>query len=377
MAKKQGGWRNKPGSPVRGGRRPGQEGAGWTKRKDRTQERSVLRHRVKLAAGMLVVAGLVVGFLVYLMHKPMRTPLLAVVVTEYDAPIPPNAWAVEDVERLAELDDEEILKYVRCRWESKEQGLRQLRKQLDAMQPGGPGKDVVVVYLSMHGVLDGDSRPCLLPPGASRSDSRQWLPLAELIDHLFVAEGERTLPDETKKLLVLDANRMDANWDLGLLVNGFADRLPAVLTDAKVPNLTILNSAGSGQIGWAAPELGGSVFGYFFWQGLKGAADAEGTGNADTIVSLSELHAYLEAHVGQWVTENRFDRQEPLLVAGDEDWELVYAQSSEQTVIPEPPEADTGRWEAVARLWDRHQQLKQRIPYRHDPLGWEEFQHGL
>ncbi len=375
--KKQGGWRNKPGSSVRGGRRSGQEGAGWTKRKDRTQQRSVMRHRVKLAAGVLVAAGLVVGFLVYLMHKPMRTPLLAVVVTEYDAPIPPNAWAVEDVERLAELDDEEILKYVRCRWESKEQGLRQLRKQLDAMQPGGPGKDVVVVYLSMHGVLDGDSRPCLLPPGASRSDSRQWLPLAELIDHLFVAEGERTLPDETKKLLVLDANRMDANWDLGLLVNGFADRLPAVLTDAKVPNLTILNSAGSGQIGWAAPELGGSVFGYFFWQGLKGAADAEGTGNADTIVSLGELHAYLKAHVGQWVTENRFDRQEPLLVAGDEDWELVYAQSSEQTAIPEAPEADTGRWEEVARLWDRHHQLKQRIPYRHDPLGWEEFQHGL
>ena len=95
------------------------------------------------------------------------------------------------------------------------------------------------------------------------------------------------------------------------------DASQATVQAAGIPNLCVINSSSPGQIGWAAPELGGSAFGYFFAQGLKGAADVEETGNGDRVVSLSELYEYLKTHVAQWVGENRADSQQPTSSASD------------------------------------------------------------
>ncbi len=350
---------------------------GWTQRTDRTYERAALRYRLKIAAWLALALLLVAGFVVWLVWTPLRTPFLVATVTNYGPPISPNAWAREDVERFHGLDQAEVLKCSEVPWESSETGVRELRRQLDSAPPGGPDKNLVIVYLSMHGAVNAAGEPCLLPPGASASDSSQWLRVRELLDDLFGQGQTGSRGDKVRKLLVLDANRMDANWRLGLLYNGFADRLPLVVEEANIPNLVVLSSAGPGQIGWAAPELTGSVFGYFFWQGLKGAADVEKTGNGDRIVSLRELYDYLQAHVGQWVRENRSDIQRPLLLPDTVDFPLVHARSRDTTVLPEPEPARDARWSEVSALWQLHEQLRRQVPDRWNPLGWAECQHKL
>ena len=138
----------------------------------------------------------------------------------------------------------------------------------------------------------------------------------------------------------------------------------------------MLNSTGPGQIGWAAPELKGSVFGYFLWQGLNGAADVEPSGNRDKVVSLQELLRYLKAYVGQWVTENRADVQEPMLLPADADFPVVFRHSSQPTTVPAPGDADP-RWQQIAALWEKHAELRQKAPHRFQPVAWEEFQQKL
>ena len=248
---------------------------GWAQRKDHGPQHAILWRRVKVAAWSLLSAALIVGFIVKLLFTPTRTPLLAVVVTAYDAPFPPNAWAREDFAGISRLDREEVLKCFEIAWETKEQGLRELCRRLDAAKPGGPGKDTVILYFSMHGAVDAEGQPWLLPPAAFPSDRSGWLSVRELLERLFLEKRPGKLSDRVHKLVVFDAARFDSAWPLGVLYNGFADRLPGVVEDAAVPNLAVLTSAGPGQIGHAAPELRGSVFGYFFWRGLRGAADED------------------------------------------------------------------------------------------------------
>ena len=369
--------RGSSGSGQASSRSSGDRRRAWAQRADRTYERAALRYRFKVAAWLALALLLVAGFVVWLVWTPLRTPFLVATITNYGAPIAPNGWAREDVERFHGLDEAEVLKCSEVPWESSESGLRELRRQLDLASPGGPDKNVVIIYLSMHGVVNEAGEPCLLPPGASASDTSQWLRVRELLAGLFGPDRTGSRGDKVRKLLVLDAHRMDVNWRLGLLYNGFADRLPQVVEEANVPNLVVLNSAGPGQLGWAAPELAGSVFGYFFSQGLKGAADVEKTGNGDRIVSLHELYEYLRAHVGQWVRENRSDVQSPVLLADTADFPLVHARSRDETALPEPETARDARWGDVAALWQRHEQLRGKVPYRWNPLGWEECQHKL
>ena len=67
-----------------------------------------------------------------------------------------------------------------------------------------------------------------------------------------------------RKLVILDYNRMDANWGLGLLYNGFADDSMPPASGATSSRLVLLNSTSPGQIGWTSPEqLQGSAFGYY------------------------------------------------------------------------------------------------------------------
>jgi hypothetical protein len=369
-----------PGKSWRGGKGPvpsERAKGGWTKKTDRTYEHAAARHRLKIAVWSLLLVALVAGFIIWLIWTPMRTPFLLAAVTDYAAPILPNAWASEDIQRFLALDKAEVLKCSEVAWQTKEQGLHQLCQELDSAKPGGPHRDLVIVYLSMHGAVDGSGEPCLLPPGAAPLECGDWLRVRDLLDELFVKDRPGKQPAGVKKLLVFDANRMDANWRLGMLYNAFADRLRAVVEEAAIPNLIVLNSASPGQIGWAAPELGGSAFGYFFWQGLKGAADVEEMGNGDRIVSLQELNDYLGAHVAQWVKENRADIQQPMLLAQQADWPLVYAQSKEKTSMPDPSRQDDPRWKDVASYWLVHDQLRQKALYRWNPLGWEEFQQKL
>ncbi|HEY5312693.1 MAG TPA: hypothetical protein VIK18_09235, partial [Pirellulales bacterium] len=347
----------------------------WTRQQDQKQRGNLLRHRLKIAGWSLLAAGLIAAVLAVALFFPKKTPVIAAAVTDYALPLPPNTWVRDDLDRLATLDRRSLsLTELSDQWSTKERGLRSLAAQMAKTSPGGPKRDVVIIYLAMHGTVNAAAEPCLLPAGASPLDESSWLTVRELLQTL----KDQPLPPATKKLLVLDASRMDANWGIGLLYNGFAERLQAVVDDVQVPNLAILNSAGPGQIGRCSEFLNGSVFGYFFWRGLRSAADSEQGGNDNGRVSVRELHHYLKSQVGRWALANRQDVQEPMLVvpaAQQLDFDLAWNEPESVDPVAEPPGESGG--DPVAALWQRHRALQQgNVPRRH-PLGWQNFEHKL
>ena len=64
--------------------------------------------------------GLVAYLIYWLIPWPVRPPLLIATVTQYDYPLPPNAWAEEDQGLLLGLDGNQ--KIVRCSLEKDGKG---------------------------------------------------------------------------------------------------------------------------------------------------------------------------------------------------------------------------------------------------------------
>ncbi len=243
----------------------------WWKSQHSDQGRQ-MSYRARLAIWTALLAILIAAFVWVLPQWERTVPLVALRFTDYESEfLPPNAWAAEDLERFADQFDPSSSHAnvaAQCNpWSAitADAALVQLGEAIEDAQPGGPNKDVILVYLTAHGVVDSSGRPCLLLGFSDPTDEQTWLPMSQVLD-----EVSKHHPRQ-KKLLVLDCNRMLVNWSCGLLYNSFADGLEALVSDRKAPNnLAVLNSTSPGQFAWAAPELGGSAFGYFFFQGLRG-----------------------------------------------------------------------------------------------------------
>ncbi len=89
------------------------------------------------------------------------------------------------------------------------------------------------------------------------------------LEKILKKKIEENLSASNKKVVFLDCNRIDMAWNLGILHNGFADHLDAVVRkvneDAGNNNLIVFNSTGGSQVGWSLPERKDSVFAYFVW----------------------------------------------------------------------------------------------------------------
>ncbi|HKD37809.1 MAG TPA: vWA domain-containing protein [Pirellulales bacterium] len=350
-----------------------------TQPQERMQKRDVWR-RLRLGAFLLLFVGLLALFVYQLWFRPIQTPFVAITAPTYGFSIPPNAFAQEDLQGLADLNDQSIeLLDTTSAWRSTESGLAAFDRQLHAASKLGSKTGAVIIYVSMHGVVDGAGQPALIPPGGSPLRSDTWLKLGDLLERI---KAER-LPESWHKLLVLDCNRLSVNWRIGLLANGFADRLPEVVAAHPIPNLVILNSTSPGEQAWSSSDLSGSVFGHFLRLGLAGAADdpSEG-GNGDHRVSVHELTKYLQTRVDSWVEHNRADRQRPMLVPEDaRDFTVVWSlnKTAQKRLTDNQPSTQTS--ETVARgintLWEAHDRLAAQQPNRFDPLAWRDFEHKL
>ena len=351
-----------------------------TQPQDRMHQREFWR-RLRIGGLLLLFVGLLALFVYQLWFRPIQTPLVAISAPAYAFPLPPNAWSQEDLQGLADLDDESIhLLDTSASWRSVDSGLAALDRQLHAASKLGSRTGTVIIYVSMHGAVDGAGEPALIPPGASPLRSETWLKMSDLLERIKAEH----LPDEWHKLLILDCNRMSVNWDLGLLANGFADRLPDALAAHPIPNLVILNSTSPGERAWTSADLSGSVFGHFLRLGLAGAADeASEGGNGDHRVSVHELSKYLTHHVDDWVQQNRADRQRPKLIpesAGD--FTIVWSLNKRSLKrLADASPASTGAGVTVARdvdpLWQARDRLAAQQPLRFDPLAWRDFEHKL
>lgn len=235
----------------------------------------------------------------------------------------------------------------------------------------------VVLYMSLHGAADSQGAYLLCDDADVEPSAADRLRVKEVIGRLA------RLPEETNKLLILDAVHFSANWQLGVLQNDFARRLKQLEpTIRKVPNLVVLCASDVEQISWDSPSWRQTVFGHYLVEGLRGGAtDWSGDGRLDAW----DVYHYLHRSVSRWVAANRNAHQTPLLLPrGDEGRrraeriELVPVQRGYRAADPHglpvfsPPE------ELVA-AWKEHQRLSQQVPapYAYTPHLWRRYEDCL
>ena len=267
--------------------------------------------RFRIGGLLILFVGLTALLVHQLWFRPVQTPMVAMAAPAYAWPLPPNAFAAEDLDAFAKLDAQESIRLsdISPAWQTAESGLASLDRQLHTIVQQGAPSGSVILYVSMHGIADATGRPALLPPGASPLRSETWLKMSDLLEHIKAQQ----LPVSWHKLLILDCNRIDVNWRMGVLSDGFADGLADAVREANIPNFAVLNSTSPGERGWASEDLAASVFGHYLRLGLAGAADVKVEdghggnigGNGDHQVSLRELANYLDRRVDGWAQHNR------------------------------------------------------------------------
>jgi hypothetical protein len=359
--------------------------SGSGRRKSRGR-RSPFAKWLLLCLTLLVLATLLAFWYEIAIRKYYAVPLLVFAALDYDPPLPPNAWAGEDAERLENAWHDSsrsgirVIRETRRGWASGEEFLDSVRRGLERVKPGGPGRNVVLLYLSAHGVLDDKDNPVLLL-GRFEQHTDTKPPIGMLPPHVKVStlldELAESRPDDAKVVLFLDAGKIRSNWQLGILYNQFAERLTEVVDKAEETHLVVVNSASPGQVAWCLPGKGGSAFGLAVCNALKGYAD---TGRADGKITLRELRDYLQ----QEVRSKSADFQEPLFLRDNEDFPLAFADkvrdvpSSGVTVVPVAARRQLDQW------WQIHHGLSpwnaergEHLLPRRDWFRFEAFQQGL
>jgi hypothetical protein len=137
------------------------------------------------------------------------------------------------------------------------------------------------VYFSGHGVTDGVDGYLLLHD--SKSDSLEATAISNT--DLKVRLGE--IPSE-RKVVILDSCHAAAAIK-GAKTKGIADLLERFSARGQAT----LTASQANELALDVPALGNSLYTHFLVRGLRGEADV----NADGVVVLTELTAFLEKHV--------------------------------------------------------------------------------
>ena len=341
------------------------------------------------------------GLLVYwLLFWPVRPPLVIATVTQYDYPLPPNAWTAEDQESLMALDGQGI---VRCRME-KDAGSRSTdpvygvpagevadynakwtglsEKAAFAMleakireaeqNPGGPRKDVVLLYVGMHGVVNKDGEPCLVPPGPFAHDSSKWFSAKTSARTVVRQEKEG---GQVRRLLRLQPRR--CRLEPGLAVCGL---FPAAGRHAQRPGLRQRvrhNLLGSGpdQLDRAGTQgFGVRPFSLPRLAGQGGQVRRK----PNNVVTLQELFRYLRVNVSDWVKTYRDDEQTPMLFGKEGPMTSTSSKKDDfpLVAVPEYPRDESpasdggepsGQWEEIAKAWEKPRSSARAAPRRGVP----------
>jgi hypothetical protein len=295
--------------------------------------------------------------------------MLVLTISDYVAPAPPNAFAEEDAARFesayGSYDNISV-----TRGESP-QTSSELLQEIDeyerGIRPGGPDKNVVLIYLSAHGVVNDEGEPCLLLPAHDPLDATTWLPIAKLLEAL--EQQSESSPYTT--VLLLDANRISDAWRMGVVLNSFSNALRQQLAGLPVRNCVVLTAASDWQSATSAPELSATPFGYYAARGLRGEADGEG--NDDEVVTLGELAAYLGQHVNAWSTLHRGTAQQPRML-GAERAELRLADVAGSAEIPTAPWKPPIDRQEFQQVFERVGSLERSRVFMSHPHQWAKVQ---
>ena len=308
----------------------------------------------------------------------------------------PNPYAAEDVELLrawfggGEGDPSENVRLAGSLNESSgamdyesEMLTRALTKPLKLVKPGGPGGDMIAMYLSAHGFVDKGTP--FLAVGDSRSDQKQsWVSFEDLFQAITTTLDERDDAGSGLKLvLFIDAARVGPQWDWGQFSESFAEECEKRVA-GQSDRIAVILSASPGERSWWDPREGHGLF----TKALVEALTLKGDLNSDGVVKVGEIADYLRQRVHQMSTETWDSTQRPIL-AGESGGktstarEWAFISQPNPVTPPATPEVDVEQlrtdFASVDELWQRHNQLAEQIhpPLGFDPLGWSALEKKL
>lgn len=252
-----------------------------------------------------------------------------------------------------------------------------LTKPLATVKPGGPGGDMIAMYLSAHGFVDKGTP--YLAVGDSRADREEtWIPFQELFDQIIETLEQRSdRSRNVKTVLFIDAARVGPQWDWGQFSETFSEAC-ARLTSGQSDRIAIVLSASPGQRSWWDPRQGNGLFTQALVQALTGQGDRDGDGT----VTVGEISEYLTSQVRQSASATWDATQTPMLVGTESiDWPFI----SQPVPVPAPviasvnPEELRADFALVDELWQRHNLLANQThpPLAFNPLGWATLEKKL
>lgn len=366
------------------------------------------RRLMRLISATTVLAVLLGMWFLYVIRSHRQVPLYTIVVTDYQSTysekiLPPNSFAYEDLQLFDSIfqrrTDQGITRNVglvalnspagegRYSRDWLREGLpRILEEGVDVAEPGGPGNDVVMFYISAHGAVNAEGKACLLMSDSDPLDCGTWEPVRDV---LASVEGVKRL-EGCKKIIFLDTSRMCENWRMGVLCNTFAERLDEAVNSLGSPNLVVINSADTSQTVWTAPEESCTAFGRTVAGALAGEAERSGWLSRTlglSNITLRELASYVVDGVRQWSQLERGAYQTPTVHFAGEDelpaWTL--ADSAGKSVddidresrIHDLESTVKRRADEIAEFWEQMDMLARHNIYLAAPLEWASLQTRL
>jgi uncharacterized caspase-like protein len=158
-----------------------------------------------------------------------------------------------------------------------------LRSVVKVAQPG----DKVFIYFSGHGIEENNQTWLLASDSRLNMLDRTAIQLDEVNRILSECQAD-------SKILILDACHSGAVKDKGGSGTMTSDFKDTAFTE--VTGRATLSSSDLNESSYDYDEKRHSAFTYFLLEGLKGKAD----GNADNIVSLTEISDYVKSEVPKW-----------------------------------------------------------------------------
>ena len=324
-----------------------------------------------IVASLLITLGL---FAYLVLFAPQKTPLLTMVSLDYAWPYAPNSWAEEDLQRFNSLNGRNLELYPvgqdqmrRAEW------LTDFSRKLVNAEFQHSGNQPILIYISMHGSVDAEGNPCLIPPNSSPVDTSTWIPVAELLTEIKRLQ----LNQEQPIMLFMDCNKRITNWDRGLVYNSFAVALAKTVREAAMQNLFVLNSTSSGQQANSSEGLQGSIFGDSVARALAGEADlTRNQGNGDRQLQLTEVMKFVESRVSSWSLKSRGQQQTPMLTPDHgNNVSIGWAISDLKISLPANRPADriSLAVENLYELWQSYEQASGSDLLRLSPIATTRF----
>lgn len=362
----------------------------------RGRETRKLLFRVSMLSTLAIVLLALLVFVLY--RTPDRdVPLILSVVSRSGARssddvlfTAPNPYAQEDVELLrawfggGEGDPSENVRLVGdpndCSGVMDHETktlITALTKPLATVKPGGPGGDMIALYVSAHGFVDRGTP--FLAVGNSRADREStWVRFQDLFDSVVKTLDERDDAGRgIKTVLFIDAARVGPQWDWGQFTESFGEAA-ARLTAGQADRVAVILSASPGQRSWWDPRKGKGLFTAALIEALTGKGDS----NQDGTVTVGEIADYLASQVPQSAAATWDTNQTPMLVGTEaRDWRFISQPVPVAAPATDPVNPDELRrdLQLVDELWQRHNALAGQThpPLAFNPLGWATLEKKL